>query len=357
MDRGLSVFELLLTFVPYLLDTSIQIWNAVEVNILTSDTEFKYPTPFYINEVEEEDKCEDGWTYFSHNKLCYKSVTNSNKSLILTPDRAAENCKFSSQNPSSNLASIHDSITNDFLSKLKYDFNPAWIGGYHDGYDWNWRDGTPWDYTNWGTGQPSNRTDESYLVMEYAHTNGQDWKNGQWNDASWSTWNIPASICQYDPSITEQPLQMRRKRETQNETFMDDVDIFNLELNFQYDPRITEQSLPERRKRETQIETFMDEDISNIDFKLDFSIKITLEGLVSLVLVQLPGIVLGFLGIFKAVINHGCSKKAVADSVRYEKDYTKLNKLKSYLDPVFFSSFHSFWWNFLDFLSISSHLE
>ena len=320
MGKGLFVFELLLTFVPYLLDTSIQIWNAVEVNILTRNTEFKYPTPFYLSEVEEEDKCEDGWTYFSHNKLCYKSVTNSNKSLILTPDRAAENCKFSSQNPSSNLASIHDSITNDFLSKLKYEFGPAWIGGYHNGYDWRWRDGTPWDYTNWGTGQPSNRTDESYLVMEYAHTNGQDWKNGQWNDASWSTWNIPASICQYDPSITEQPLQMRRKRETQNETFMD-------------------------------------EDISNLDFKLDYSIKITLEGLVSLVLVQLPGIVLGFLGIFKAIINHGCSKKAVADSMRYEKDYTKLNKLKSYLDPVFFSSFHSFWWNFLDFLSISSHLE
>ena len=30
--------------VPYLLDTGVQIWNAIEVNSLTANTEFKYPT-------------------------------------------------------------------------------------------------------------------------------------------------------------------------------------------------------------------------------------------------------------------------------------------------------------------------
>ena len=47
-----------------------------------------------------------------------------------------------------------------------------------------------------------------------------------------------------------------------------------------------------------------------------FSIKISTEGLVSLIFVQLPGIGLGLLGILKAFMNHGLSKDAVVDSLR-----------------------------------------
>ena len=43
---------------------------------------------------------------------------------------------------------------------------------------------------------------------------------------------------------------------------------------------------------------------------------ITMEGLLSLALVQLPGICLGVFGIMKAVINHGMSTQAVRDSLR-----------------------------------------
>ena len=45
-------------------------------------------------------------------------------------------------------------------------------------------------------------------------------------------------------------------------------------------------------------------------------IVITMEGLLSLVLVQLPGIFLAILGIMKAIINHGLSTQAVKDSLR-----------------------------------------
>ena len=45
-------------------------------------------------------------------------------------------------------------------------------------------------------------------------------------------------------------------------------------------------------------------------------IEITTEGLLSLALVQLPGISLGILGIMKAVINHGMTSQAVKDSLR-----------------------------------------
>ena len=43
---------------------------------------------------------------------------------------------------------------------------------------------------------------------------------------------------------------------------------------------------------------------------------ITMEGLLSLALVQLPGICLGVFGIMKAVINHGMTSQAVKDSLR-----------------------------------------
>ena len=48
----------------------------------------------------------------------------------------------------------------------------------------------------------------------------------------------------------------------------------------------------------------------------DVRFVITMEGLLSLALVQLPGICLGTLGIMKAVINHGMTSQAVKDSLR-----------------------------------------
>ena len=56
------------------------------------------------------------------------------------------------------------------------------------------------------------------------------------------------------------------------------------------------------------------DDIYDYDFHMKF--KISLEGLVSLALVQLPAIALGILGILKAFVNNGFSKQAVKDSMR-----------------------------------------
>ena len=46
------------------------------------------------------------------------------------------------------------------------------------------------------------------------------------------------------------------------------------------------------------------------------NIRIKREGLISLGLVQLPGIALGFLGIMKAFMSHGMTVRAVKDSLR-----------------------------------------
>ena len=48
----------------------------------------------------------------------------------------------------------------------------------------------------------------------------------------------------------------------------------------------------------------------------DVRFVISMEGLLSLALVQLPGISLGILGIMKAVINHGMTSQGAKDSLR-----------------------------------------
>ena len=48
----------------------------------------------------------------------------------------------------------------------------------------------------------------------------------------------------------------------------------------------------------------------------DVRFVITAEGLLSLALVQLPGISLGILGIMKAVMNHGMTSQGAKDSLR-----------------------------------------
>ena len=66
------------------------------------------------------------------------------------------------------------------------------------------------------------------------------------------------------------------------------------------------------KKRGVKNDSSIDKDI----YTFNFSIRISFEGLVSLILVQLPGVALGFLGIMKAFLNHGCSKQALMESLR-----------------------------------------
>ena len=58
--------------------------------------------------------CEDGWTYFARNELCYKLVD-----IITSWTDARNSCETSTSNPSANLASVPDSFTNAFLADLK----------------------------------------------------------------------------------------------------------------------------------------------------------------------------------------------------------------------------------------------
>ena len=103
--------------------------------------------------------CSDGWTYFPNTGQCYRYF---NQKLTWTEARAV--C----QNVNGgDLVSIHNKETNDFLYPLPRTSPDhhyyAWIGARRadEHSDWRWSDGSSWDYSNWGTGKPTNlRTDD-----------------------------------------------------------------------------------------------------------------------------------------------------------------------------------------------------
>ena len=93
--------------------------------------------------------CEDGWSGDTSSTLCYQYVSSYESWTD-----ASSYC----QNLGGELASVTSSDINDFLTTLTEDM--AWIGGYKDDEgNWNWSDGSTFDYTNWAstpTQQPDN---------------------------------------------------------------------------------------------------------------------------------------------------------------------------------------------------------
>ncbi len=132
--------------------------------------------------------CHQGWTYFMHTNLCYNLVqvqSNFNEAL--------EACHDSISNPSTNLVSIHDKITNDFIAKLT-DRETSWIGASRnsDG-DWAWSDGSVWGFNN-----IDNENDglEDYMVINWPGLS-----SGKWMSVFTDSHLAPA-LCQYDPRQT-----------------------------------------------------------------------------------------------------------------------------------------------------------
>uniref|UniRef100_A0A3Q3LR21 Ladderlectin-like n=1 Tax=Mastacembelus armatus TaxID=205130 RepID=A0A3Q3LR21_9TELE len=91
-----------------------------------------------------EKRCPRGWT-LSYGR-CYIFVPTA----MTWPD-AEKNC----QSLGGNLASVHHDIDYQVVQNVIYivkGTGPAWIGGTN----WRWTDGTPFNFSNWGIGQPDN---------------------------------------------------------------------------------------------------------------------------------------------------------------------------------------------------------
>ena len=141
-----------------------------------------------------EIRCEDGWTLFKHSKKCYRFYNNPTTWI-----QADTECKELQQS-SSNLASIQDSQTDDFLTMTMTGRKrpETWVGGRLVNGAWTWTDGSLWavlDPHPWAPGQPDNEDgDEDSLGLNWGATN-------QWNDFRGAVTVLPR-ICQYDPRNT-----------------------------------------------------------------------------------------------------------------------------------------------------------
>ena len=119
---------------------------------------------------------------------CYKYFPNK-----MTWTNALKACQAT--RPSSNLASIQDKSTNDFLTRMTGGKEHTWIGGYQGVNDkWFWSDGSKWTgYTNWGPGEPNNDgSGEDHIGLNR-------YGAGTWND--FPILNKLGFLCQYDPNL------------------------------------------------------------------------------------------------------------------------------------------------------------
>ncbi|XP_065145813.1 ladderlectin-like [Paramisgurnus dabryanus] len=122
---------------------------------------------FSVENAAAQEKCPNGWTPFG--VQCYKFFSQS-----VNWATAEKNC----QSVDANLASVRNTLENNFLLNLVPATTRAWIGA-HDGEidgQWLWTDGSQFDFTNWCSGEPNNNSGaESCLEINF-------YTNRCWND-------------------------------------------------------------------------------------------------------------------------------------------------------------------------------
>ena len=165
------------------------------------------------NQNPPPEKCEHGWTFLEHSGYCYKYLdTNS------TFEDAIVNCQSATSNPTANLASIPDNMTNEFLATVTS--KESWIGGIIEiklngekVVPINWLDGSSSSYTYWYVNSKSRLT-----IMNPISTNLifpsislPYWISFNYlqSQGMWGTYSLLASVkpslgslCQYYPAPT-----------------------------------------------------------------------------------------------------------------------------------------------------------
>jgi len=118
-----------------------------------------------------------GWKGFKEN--CYQYVDTA---MTWAEAEAVCNSKILGGGPV-HLASVHSEEENSFVSSLIKE--NSWLGGHdrHKDGDWTWSDGSPFNYRNWGKGEPNNQgasKDEDCLELYTSKY------SNEWNDVSCS---------------------------------------------------------------------------------------------------------------------------------------------------------------------------
>ena len=123
----------------------------------------QYPNTNYLGEY-------DGYHYYSSQK---QYSWDSSVYYLKTIDTSFR------------LLSIHSQAENNWVTDAAFQFynmhHYLWIGGTDQVTEGTfvWEDNTPWDYTNWGDGEPNNsyQIGEDWVMLNYPHP-------GKWNDAT-----------------------------------------------------------------------------------------------------------------------------------------------------------------------------
>ena len=120
--------------------------------------------------------CESGWKEFEN--ACYKLSTS-----IKSWYDARDECL----NQGSHLASVHSDDEQEFMY-TEFSSHDTWIGGKRGAYDFEWEDGTDFDYTHWFENQPSGGD-----CIEMAYSCEMEWFD-------WNCSNDRYYICKKDYS-------------------------------------------------------------------------------------------------------------------------------------------------------------
>ena len=68
----------------------------------------------------------------------------------------------------------------------------SFLGGTREESDWKWLDGSPFEFENWGPGEPSGGSNENCLELGL-------YQNGTWNDVPCNkSYSLKAAICSLD---------------------------------------------------------------------------------------------------------------------------------------------------------------
>jgi hypothetical protein len=97
------------------------------------------------------------------------------------------------------LLTMHSKEEQQFISEFLFKTNKivenVWLGLKKNNNNFNWSDGSNLDFTNWLTGNPSNKSDHNCVQMlsESSHI-------GKWSDITCNKMNV--AICQKNPTLS-----------------------------------------------------------------------------------------------------------------------------------------------------------
>ncbi|XP_059372730.1 ladderlectin-like [Carassius carassius] len=132
------------------------------------------------------DTCQYGWTNFG--SRCNKFIFFQETWITVERNRIALHA---------NLASVHSEQENDFLlGLLPSSTTQCWLGNQDavEEGQWLWSDGTPYDYSNWCSGEPNNLNVENCGELNWAVRKQSS--DHCWNDESCS--NSMGYVCAKD---------------------------------------------------------------------------------------------------------------------------------------------------------------